>query len=277
MLNGQITFSGSVTTTSKLNLRQNSPDSKAPVIRKLPPGLPMAVTAIVGGENVQGNALWYQVKDGFVWSGGCSAVDTAAAAPVNGSASNALPVAFVAATFTSGAIPAGAKGLLDLIAEKEAPAGYGTLFGNNQIKLTKPLIQMTIAEVIAAGPDWAARFRSSACGRYQFVNATLKGLRVSENLSGTELFDPGLQDRLGYALLDRRGYESFMAGTMSREAFGLGLAQEWASFPVLADCQGAHRPVQRGETFYAGDALNKALITPEKVEAALDAVRQAQV
>lgn len=233
----------------------------------------MSIASIVGGENVQGNALWYEVDEGFVWSGGCSGVTPGAtpAADVTMLPDSAAPLA--PSVVPPGTIPAGAMGLLNLIAEKEAPAGYGTLFGNNQNKLPKPLIQMTVAEVIAAGPGWTARFGSSACGRYQFVNTTLKGLRNSENLAGTELFAPTLQDRLGFALLDHRGYESFVTGTMTRTAFGLGLAKEWASFPVLETCQGAHRPVQRGETFYAGDNLNKALITPEKVEAALDAIR----
>ncbi|MEJ1979327.1 MAG: hypothetical protein WDN49_27730 [Acetobacteraceae bacterium] len=239
----------------------------------------MAVAAIVGGETVEGNALWYEVDEGFVWSGGCSGVTPGAMAARDAKPSPLIAAATLAADLApaadpaAGAIPEGAMGLLNLIAEKEAPDGYGTLFGNNQGKLPKPLIQMTVSEVIAAGPGWAARFGSSACGRYQFMNATLKGLRVSENLSGAELFGPNVQDRLGYDLLDRRGYESFMTGTMTRVAFGLGLAKEWASFPVLEACQGAHRQVERGETFYAGDGLNKALITPEKVEAALDAAR----
>lgn len=86
---------------------------------------------------------------------------------------------------------------------------------------------------------------------------------------GKRKFDPELQDRLAYALLDRRGYEKFAAGKLSIVAFGLALAQEWASFPVLEDCQGAHRKVKRGETYYAGDHLNKALISPETVEAIL--------
>ncbi|MBA4161110.1 MAG: hypothetical protein C0515_03295 [Novosphingobium sp.] len=109
------------------------------------------------------------------------------------------------------------------------------------------------------------------------MTATLKGLLVPERLTGNELFDPDLQDRLGFALLDRRGYESFATGKMSVVAFGLGLAQEWASFPVLADCKGAHRMVVRGETYYAGDHLNKALITPETVEAILEAHPTPQV
>lgn len=53
--------------------------------------------------------------------------------------------------------------------------------------------------------------------------------------------DPNLQDRLGYHLLKRRGYEQFIAGLINRTEFGTRLAQEWASFPVLAATKGAHR------------------------------------
>lgn len=76
-------------------------------------------------------------------------------------------------------VPAGAAYLLDFIASKEAPEGYGTVYGNSQGKLAKPLVAMTLAEVIAAGSSWTKRFGSSACGRYQFMKATLQDLRGS--------------------------------------------------------------------------------------------------
>lgn len=76
----------------------------------------------------------------------------------------------------------------------------------------------------------------------------------------------------GYALLLRRGYELFAAGKLTRTEFGKRLAQEWASFPVLIATRGKHREVERGQSFYAGDGLNKALVKPEKVEAILDQV-----
>ncbi|MFS2326353.1 hypothetical protein U2P60_13220 [Brucella sp. H1_1004] len=66
--------------------------------------------------------------------------------------------------------------------------------------------------------------------------------------------DPDLQDRLGYHLAIRRGYNDYISGNISRTEFGRRLAQEWASFPVLAPTRGAHRALQRGETFYAGDS-----------------------
>jgi hypothetical protein len=112
-------------------------------------------------------------------------------------------------------------------------------------------------------------FGSSAAGAYQFMKATLIGLRYELGLTGRELFTPDLQDRLGYHLLVRRGYPRFISGAIGPVAFGLAIAQEWASFPVLANRQGAHRAVTRGQSYYAGDGLNKALVKPEAVEVAL--------
>jgi muramidase (phage lysozyme) len=166
-------------------------------------------------------------------------------------------------------VPLPAAGLLDFIASFEAPKGYDTVYANRMSQMPKPLTSMTLAEVIADGSRRTTLFGSSACGRYQFMKATLIGLRDELGLTGSERFTPDLQDRLGYHLLVRRGYPRFISGAIGPVAFGLAIAQEWASFPVLANRQGAHRAVTRGQSYYAGDGLNKALVKPEAVEVAL--------
>lgn len=163
--------------------------------------------------------------------------------------------------------------LLDFIGDIEAPQGYGTIYGNNQRKLKKPLTSMTLDEVIKAGPGWTRSYRSSAAGRYQFMNATLKGLKTELKLTGKERFDADFQDELGLVLLRRRGYDQYVAGKIGRTEFGKRLAMEWASLPVLAKTRGAHQDVSRGQSYYAGDALNKSLIKPASVEAILDKVK----
>lgn len=172
-------------------------------------------------------------------------------------------------------VPSGAAILLDFIGRTEAPKGYGTIYGNNQDKLRRQLTVMTLDQVIAAGPSWTKAYRSSAAGRYQFMNATLKDLKKSLGLKGSLTFNADLQDRLGYELLKRRGYDDFMAGRITRQEFGKHLAQEWASFPVLGNTQGDKRKVERGQSYYAGDGLNKALVRPEAVEAVLSQIRPA--
>ena len=173
-------------------------------------------------------------------------------------------------------IPPAAALLLDFIGDIEAPKGYDTIYGNNQDKLKKRLTSMTLAEVQAQQRDWTRRFRSSAAGRYQFMRNTLEGLIKELKLDTTQKFTADLQDRLAYVLLRRRGYDAFMNQRISISEFGKRLAQEWASFPVLAGTQGAHRYVREGETFYAGDGLNKSLVKPEQVRRLLEKMQTMQ-
>jgi len=172
-------------------------------------------------------------------------------------------------------VPTGAAMLLDFIGGIEAPNGYGTIFANKQSKLAKPLTEMTLDEVLVAQKAWSKNHGSSAAGRYQFMRATLVGLIAELGLRGSQKLDADLQDRLGYHLLKRRGYDDYMTGKIDRTEFGKRLAQEWASLPVLANMQGAHRKLTRGQSYYAGDALNKSLTSPEKLETVLVLVRKA--
>ena len=178
------------------------------------------------------------------------------------------------------AVPLHAQNLLDFIGDIEAPKGFDTIFGNRQGKLPVPLTQMTYGDIVDAQANWGNKTwvkrnwgydtASSAAGRYQFMRATLQGIaREIPSIDGRTIFSSGLQNRLGYYLLLRRGYAEFISGKLNLVQFGLKLAQEWASFPVLSDTKGAHRQVLRGQSYYAGDGLNKSLIKPERVEARL--------
>lgn len=170
-------------------------------------------------------------------------------------------------------IPQPAAVLLDFIASKEAPRGYDTIYGNNQNRLPKQITQMSLNELRRNQKSFTGRFGSSASGRYQFMRATLGGLITELGLTGREIFTPDLQDRLAYQLLIRRGYKKYMNGSLGRTGFGKRLAQEWASFPVLASTKGAKRQVARGQSYYAGDGLNKALVSAGDVEKVLSAMR----
>jgi muramidase (phage lysozyme) len=174
-------------------------------------------------------------------------------------------------------VPAGAALLLGFIYETETsckpPQCYESIYANKQGKLPKPLTKMTLDEVIASQRRWSKNHGSSAAGAPQFMRNTLLGLMAELGLSGSQILEGDLQDRLAYHLLKRRGCEAFVAGKISRTEFGKRLAQEWASFPVLAPTKGAHRNVKRGQTYYLGDKLNKQLVTPEMVETVLDRVK----
>lgn len=170
-------------------------------------------------------------------------------------------------------IPASAAFLLQFIYETEtsrkAPGCYLTIYGHNDHLLKTPITSMTIDQILSNQSAWSKAFGSSATGAAQFMKATLQGLKAELKLSGSQKFDGDLQDRLAYHLLKRRGYDAFMAGKIDVVEFAKRLAMEWASFPVLENCRGAHRMLKRGQSYYAGDGLNKSLVKPELVEKVL--------
>lgn len=176
-------------------------------------------------------------------------------------------------------VPPGAAILLAFIyrteTSRDAPECYEVIYGHKQGKLAKPLTRMTLDEVVAAQRNWSKNHGSSAAGAPQLMRATLTGLMQELGLRGSQVLDGNLQDRLGYHLLKRRGYEDFMLGKISTAEFGKRLAMEWASFPVLVDTQGAKRQVKRGQSYYAGDGLNKALVLPTVVEKVLAEAKKA--
>lgn len=169
-------------------------------------------------------------------------------------------------------LPEGAKLLLDFIAKPESGGSYTVVYAHHENTLPQPITSMTINALIAAQGVWGKQWGSSAAGRYQFMPTTLISLKAPVGLTGSELFSPDLQDWLGYALLKHRGFLSFAAKSIDAVNFAKQLAEEWASIPVLAQTQGAHRIVNRGQSYYAGDGLNKALVTAEALEAVLGEV-----
>lgn len=173
-------------------------------------------------------------------------------------------------------IPPGAAILLRFIYKTETgktpPMCYEVIYAHKQHKLDKPLTSMTLDEVVAAQRTWSRHHGSSAAGAPQFIRKTLRGLIAELGLLGSQRFTQDLQDRLAYHLLKRRGYEKFMSGRMSKTEFAKQLACEWASFPVLKGTQGQKCYVARGQSYYAGDRLNKALVEPRAVENLLDRV-----
>lgn len=146
--------------------------------------------------------------------------------------------------------------ILDLIAEHESNGNYNIAYGGKTHNFTS----MTINQVL----EWQAQIKadgapSTAVGRYQFLNTTLSELRDKLHLSGDELFNEAMQDRLAVALLDRRGYTKFLCAQMDEATFMRNISKEWASLPKDAG----------GLSYYAGDGLNKALTSANSVMAAL--------
>lgn len=153
-----------------------------------------------------------------------------------------------------------AQPLLDMIAKYEGGVnGYDVVYGGSKIRPPKPITRMTVGEV----RNWQeesvrAGSASSAVGKYQIIRKTMDKIISSGTIKRSDLFDRSTQEKAGLYLLEGRGYSAYRRGSKSLQSFAKGLAQEWASLPVLVDMQGASRRVSAGQSYYAGDGLNKA-------------------
>jgi muramidase (phage lysozyme) len=160
------------------------------------------------------------------------------------------------------------KPLLDFIARFESRGDYNIVWGDIAVsdRPRKPLVRMTIAQVLAWQDSIDREYQSEAAGRYQIMEDTLRGLASEAGLSGDDLFNEANQDRLAIALLKRRGLDKFLAGKISAETFANALAHEWASLPIVSG-------KGKGRSAYAGDGLNKSHVSVDEFMAAVRAVK----
>lgn len=157
--------------------------------------------------------------------------------------------------------------LLSLIRGAETSRGYDDYSTYAVIAPPKPVTQMTVREV----QQWqrkAARAgsKSVAVGGYQMITKTFNGVVEEMGLTGDEIFDVSLQDRMGTQLLARRGYNEWLAGDLTDDQFSDNLAMEWAGLPRATG-------PKRGRSHYAGDGMNGATVNNATVFEALEAAR----
>lgn len=158
--------------------------------------------------------------------------------------------------------------LLDFIAGPESGGDYNVVWGGiaKKHRPTKPLVTMTIAQVLDWQDSIDSLYPSEAAGRYQIMEDTLRPLPPSAGLLPSSLFDEGNQDKLATVLLKRRGLDKYLVGVISAEEFANSLAHEWASLPMVSG-------PKKGRSVYSGDGLNKSHVS---VDAFLAAVRSAK-
>jgi muramidase (phage lysozyme) len=158
--------------------------------------------------------------------------------------------------------------LLALIRKHESgKASYNADYRNDD-KWT--LNNYSLDEVIGLAKKQVSQGEpSSAIGGYQFLSKTLLSLKESLKLEGSERFTPFFQDDLAIALMIRRGLLSYLRGEMKMTDFMLNLAKEWASLPVPFNTYRGKTLVKRGQSYYAGDGLNKSFHTVEAVMSAV--------
>ena len=157
--------------------------------------------------------------------------------------------------------------LLDTIAQGESRGNYNAYYGNvrnTQVDFTA----MTVGEVLAWQDEQVASGSpSSAVGKYQFINTTLRGLVDEMDVSHEARFDARLQDKLAIRLLERRGVREYAKGQITREQLAHNLSKEWAALPrVLGGNPDA--------SYYDGDGLNRAHVNTEQILAAIASLKK---
>ncbi|GAA4218686.1 hypothetical protein GGQ68_002526 [Sagittula marina] len=155
------------------------------------------------------------------------------------------------------------EALLDFIAKPESGNDPNIVWAGIKAKHRppRPLTTMTVQEVLDWQDSIDPLYMSEAAGEWQFMEDTLRGLYREAGVSLRDTFDEATQYRLAYALLRRRGLDDYLEGHITAEAFAQNLSKEWASLPcITVDRNGR---AASGQSYYAGDGLNKAHVSRE--------------
>lgn len=155
------------------------------------------------------------------------------------------------------------KGVMNFIGGLEAPRGYNDFFGGVSSPPPKQLTTMTINDVLSWQDAIDPHSKSEAAGRYQIMEDTLRMLKGRMKLTGDELFDIGMQDRLALELMTMAGWHP---DREDHTTVANSLAKIWAALPLVSG-------PNEGRSAYHGLAGNKALTTPELY---LDVLRRGQ-
>ena len=159
--------------------------------------------------------------------------------------------------------------VLELIAGAESRGRYDIVYGG---EILEGITEQTIAEAAKRAGD-RGDGKNYAVGKYQFI--TLVDQAKAAGLDPTkDKFSPANQDKMAIHLIEqKRKVTRDLAKNNPNEA-ALRLAREWAGLPVLAPTKGAKRDITRGQSYYAGDGVNKSTIGPERVEAAFQKLQK---
>ncbi len=153
----------------------------------------------------------------------------------------------------------GVDALKNLIGHHESGNDYNRVYGAGVKRIA--VTDMSVNEVLAWQRDYVKNGSpSSAIGKYQIVQDTLRGLKTEMGLTGNEKMDGALQERMFMHLANRRGLSDYLSGKITQERMMLNLSQEWASLPKN----------DSGRSYYHGDGLNRASAAPASVRRALD-------
>lgn len=169
----------------------------------------------------------------------------------------------------------GVQGLLDFIAKFESGGNYNAYFRHAKNQNAPQLTGMKLKNVL----QWQRNYvrngsPSSAAGKYQIIIATMQSLITKMELSEDLRYSADTQESMGRALLRGRGLNDFRSGTISADTFGNRVAMEWAGMPVLSAIKGSKGfTLKPGQSYYAGDGLNKALAGVDSFRRAVEGAK----
>ncbi|MGB1214960.1 MAG: hypothetical protein ACPG4X_16450 [Pikeienuella sp.] len=163
--------------------------------------------------------------------------------------------------------------LLEFIAQPESGGDFNIVWGGiRQHHRPKQLTTMTIGGVLSWQDSIDHLYRSEAAGKWQILEDTLRGLYRAAGMRLDDLYDEKGQTQLATALLYRRGLSEYLDGTIGTDKFAQSLSKEWASLPCITfDRQGREAV---GQSYYAGDGLNKAHVSIADFRAAVRSIRE---
>lgn len=142
---------------------------------------------------------------------------------------------------------------------------------------TRNLTKMTVQQVY----DMQKSREVNAVGKFQIIRDTMPTVIKGMKLTGKELFDEEMQERMGAWLMfnNRKTLSNYLKGKHNDlRAAGDDGAREWASLPVLSNkltTKAGKKTYhsKRGGTAYS-DGVNKALHSPESYERILKQARE---
>ena len=162
--------------------------------------------------------------------------------------------------------------LLSTVRSVEAPRfGYDSWYGrgtnSGPIGPSNPPTRITLREVLGWQKDSIDLGATSvAVGAYQIIHKTLKGLIEKMGLTGDELFDQDLQDRMGIVLAEEAGLKKFLSGKIDGDTYANKIARVWAGVPVLKEDKRGNTIITIGQSYWRGVGENKSLLGPKRLE-----------
>jgi hypothetical protein len=141
--------------------------------------------------------------------------------------------------------------ILDII--KKAEMGAGGYESMNPSTRLPGATNMTIGEV--------SRRASGAVGAYQFLpDTTLLNAMRGAGLKETDLFSRENQDKMAVWLITKARKVSHQMIKDNPDEAMIRLGMEWAGLPMPKNMRGHRRPVNAGQSYYAGDGRNAATV-----------------